>query len=206
MTEQTAIVPGVNALVDTKDFKFRFKKDKLENKRPDVELKIAVPSTEGLIDIITKGGKGLELVFDSMYDTMRAAIGNYVGDNLEVNQANFPHDKYTWDAIANQPREDRRVAYSEEDFKAFSDDYMAIMPALTNKSTEAIGLALQVYQKKFSIVKTNKPVLKKLQAQLALYVEHTKKGEDFSEILDVLTKKLETYLASDDVEQLIANL
>jgi hypothetical protein len=63
-----------------------------------------------------------------------------------------------------------------------------------------------VYVNKFSIVKTNKKVLEKLNDQLTIFVENTKNGEDFADIIELLQGKLELYLNSNDVELLINNL
>jgi 4-hydroxy-3-methylbut-2-enyl diphosphate reductase IspH len=80
------------------------------------------------------------------------------------------------------------------------------MPALTNKSVEAVTTATVVYLKKFAQIKTEKKSLEKLKEQLAIYTQNTKRGEDFAEILDLLDRKVNLYLKSDDVENLIANL
>jgi hypothetical protein len=80
------------------------------------------------------------------------------------------------------------------------------MPSVTNKSAEAVGNAVSVYLKKFAQVKSNKPVLAKLKEQLGLYMEHTKSGDQFQEILDLLISKVDAYLSANDVELLIQNL
>ena len=80
------------------------------------------------------------------------------------------------------------------------------MPAVTSKSVEAVTNATVVYLKKFSIVKTNKEVLSKLKDQLALYMEHTKNGDQFTEILELLVSKADSYLNANDVELLVQNL
>lgn len=203
------INPAFDKSVDQADFKFRFKKDKLDNQRPTVEIKGFVPSIEGIVSILEKGGKGLDLLKDAMYDVIRDAIGSDVGDNEKFDQAFYDANatKYSWDAIANQPREDRRAsAISKEVWETFASDYIAVMPGVTNKDVEAVTNATVVYLKKFSLVKTNKPVIKKLKEQLGLYMEHSKHAEQYQEILDLLIRKADTYLEANDVEMLVANL
>lgn len=199
------IVPNSDKLVDMKEMKFRFKKDKLGAQRPTVEIKAPVPSVEGIVAILEKGGKGLELLLEVCFDTVRGAIASYVGDNENASQETIPFDKYTWEAIATAPRAERK-SIADEIWEAFAKDYIEVMPGVTGKSVEAVTNATAVYLKKFSIVKTDKVVLNKLKDQLALYMEHTKKGEEFAEILELLNGKLDAYLKANDVELLIQNL
>lgn len=194
------------ATTELKDAKFRFKKDKLGNQRPTVELKIAVPTfPAGLAEIAEKGGKGLELLMEVIYDTVRGAVASYVGDNENAAQDNVPWDKFTWDAIANAPRAERRTI-SDEVWEAFAKDYIEVMPSVTGKSVEAVTNATVVFLKKFTIVKTNKPVISKLKDQLGLYMEHSKNAEQFAEVLEMLVSKADALLAANDVELLVQNL
>lgn len=229
--QSPAIVATFDKTLDAKDFKFRFKKDKLGNQRPTVEIKAGVPSVEGIISILEKGGKGLELLQDALYDVVRSAIANDVADDEKFAQATADTatltlkevtgkdaagkeivvettlPKYSWEAIANQPREDRRASLiPEETWTDFAKSYQAIMPGVTGKSAEAVANATVVYLKKFSIVKSNKEVLSKLKDQLALYVENAKDAEQFQEVIDLLLKKVDTYLGANEVEQLVQNL
>ena len=196
-----------NSLLDVKDMKFRWKKDKLDNQRPTIEAKGFVPSVEGIAAIFNNQGKGLELLQEVMYDTIRSSVADYLNENEGATAESIDWTKFTWDAIANQSREDRRASsITPETWEAFAKDYIAIMPGITNKNEEAVTNATIVYLKKFSIVRTDKDTLSKLKNQLSLYVEHTKNGEQFQEILTLLFKKLDVYLKSDDVAQLVANL
>ena len=201
------ITPNFDSSVDAKDFQFRFKKDKLGNQRSPVILKAGVPSVEGIVAILELGGKGLELLQDAMYDTVQAALRAWVADTENASQETCDLSKFTWDAIANQPREDRRSsAISEEQWTAFSADYAAIMPSVTGKTAVQIGNAIEVFVKKFSMVKTNKPVLNALKVQLGLYMEHSPAASNFEDILELLTRRIETLLKADDVDQLVNNL
>jgi len=207
-TVQT-IAPSFDKTADQADFKFRFKKDKLDNQRPTVEIKGLVPSVEGIVVILEKGGKGLSLLQDAMYDVIRNQLASEVADNEKFDQAFYDANaaKYSWEAIANIDRQDRRAAsISEETWAAFAKDYIEVMPGVTNKSIEAVTNATIVYLKKFSIIKTDKTSINKLLPQLALYIEHSPNAEQFTEILDLLNRKAEGYLGADDVEKLVNNL
>jgi hypothetical protein len=206
-TTTTPVTANFNNQVDTKDFAFHFKKDKLGNKRASVELKLPVPSVEGIVAILTKGGKELELLQDAMYDVIRSQAASIVSDDEKASQANFDLTKVTWDFIANMPKADRRSSSIDSAvWEAFAKDYIEVMPAVTNKSVEAVTNATVVYLKKFSIVKTNKDVLAKLKDQLGLYMEHSKNADQFSDILELLVSKVDAYLGANDVELLVSNL
>lgn len=193
--------------VDAKDFSFRFKKDKLGSQRATVQVKAGVPSIEGIVQILETGGKGLELLQDAMYETIQAALRSWVSDNENASQETLDLSKFSWDAIANQPREDRRSgAISEEQWAAFSVDYASVMPSVTGKSAAQVGAAVEVFLKKFSLVKTNKPVLNILKVQLGLYMEHSPNASNFEDVLELLTRRIEAYLKADDATQLIDNL
>ena len=201
-----ATIDQTQSTTELKDAKFRFKKDKLGNQRPTVELKIAVPTfPAGIAEIAEKGGKGLELLMEVIYDTVRGAVAGYVGDNENAAQDNIPWDKFTWDAIANAPRAERKTI-SDEVWEAFAKDYIEVMPSVTGKSVEAVTNATVVFLKKFTIVKTNKPVISKLKDQLGLYMEHSKNAEQFAEVLEMLISKADALLAANDVELLVQNL
>lgn len=208
MTANVAtITPNFDSTIDAKEFNFRFKKDKTGNQRRAVSLIAGVPSVEGIVKILETGGKGLELLQDAMYDVIRGSLASWVGDNENASQETLDLAKFTWEAIANQPREDRRAnAIPAEQWEAFATDYQAVMPAVANKSAEQVANATVVFLKKFSIVKTNKPVIEALKTQLALYTENSPNAESFADILELLVRKADTYLASDDVEQLVSNL
>ena len=204
MTEVTA---NFDKTVDVKDFSFHFKKDKLGNKRPSVELKLPVPSVEGIVAILEKGGKELELLQDAIYDVIRSQAAAIVSDDEKASQATFDTSKILWTAIANMPKADRRSsAIDTAVWEAFAKDYIDVMPGVTGKSAEAVTNATVVYLKKFSMVKTNKDVLSKLKDQLGLYLEHSKNADQFAEILDLLVSKADSYLSANDVELLVQNL
>jgi hypothetical protein len=194
--------------VDFQKASFRFKKDKMGNTRPKVELdNLPVPSYEGIVQILENGGKELELLRDAMYDVVRGVVSEWVAADEGNTKEKFNPADFSWAKIATMPKEDRRSSQiPDETWKAFAEEYIEVMPGATGKSKEAVANAVEVYLKKFSIVKTNKPVLTKLKEQLGIFMEVTKKGDDFQDILDLLLKRLDTYLAADDVQALIANL
>ena len=202
--DQTAAVAAVQA-TENKPFKFRFNKDKMGNQRKTVELSLPVLTFAGVIAALEVGGKQAELVLEVCADTIRKAAASIVGDNEGIAQDTFPMDKISWDAIANQSRAERQ-SIADEVWEAFCKDYIEVMPSVTGKKVEAVTNATIVYLKKFSIVKTDKATIGKLKDQLALYMENSKNAEQFTEILDLLLNKADTYLSANEVQLLVSNL
>lgn len=207
MTDATAIVPGVDKLVDLKECSFNFKKDKLGNKRPSVKGSIPIPSVEGFIAIIEAGGKGFELLQDAAYDLVRGVVAEDVANNEALKElSELDMSKYSWEKIATMPKEDRRSSsIPEETWKAFCDDYIKVMPPLTQKSVEAVTNATLVYLKKFAPWKSDKNTISKLKGQLAIYADQPS-AEQFSEILELLVRRADTYLAANDLTLVASNL
>ncbi len=207
MNATPEIVSGVNKLVDQRECAFNFKKDKLGNKRPQVKGTIGVPSVEGFIAIIEAGGKQFELLQDAAFDLIRSVVAEDVGANESLKDlAELDHSKYSWEAIANMPKEDRRSsAIPEETWKAFADDYIKVMQPLTGKSLEAVTNATVVYLKKFAPWKSDKKTITLLKQQLAIYAEQPS-AEQFAEILDTLIRRADTYLAANDLSAVASNL
>lgn len=193
------------SLVSFQDFKFRFNKDKMGNKRPTLEFKAPVPSFQGIQSILENGGKGLELLNDAIYDVVRDAVAGFVNDDLAFDPTKFDFSQVTWEAIANRPRAER-ATISQEQWEGFAADYISVMPGVAKKTVEQCTNATLVYLKKFTIVKSDKDTLGKLKDQLTLYISNSPNAEQFADVLEVLMSRLDTYLKADDVKQLVANL
>ena len=185
-------------------FNFRFKKDKLGNKRPNLELKLAVPSVAGIVEILKAGGKQLELLQDAIYGTIKSQANEIVGAREDISQENFPMSEIAWEFIANMPKAER-ASITAEQWEAFGQDYLAVMPGLTGKNADQVGLAINIYLKKLAPAKTNKPVLGVLKQQLAIYME-TPNAEQFSDVLELLTRRLDAYLSAEEPVLLASNL
>lgn len=193
--------------VKSMEFKFRFKKDKLGNQRPEVKLQVPVPTLTGLVEILTSGdAKQFQLLQDSCYDVIRDVLSSMVAEKEDISQENLDLSKLTWAAIANMPKEDRRSSsIPEELWAAFVADYIAVMPGLTSKSEDAVKNATEVYVRKFAPWKSQKGIISKLKEQLALYAG-TPNAEQFSDILDLLVRRADAYLAADDLAAIAGNL
>ena len=188
---------NTNETTVAQKFTFRFKKDKLGNKRAPVELNLPVPTISGIVEILKAGGKELELLNDAIYGVVKSVASEIVADNANISQDNFPTAQVLWTAIANMPKAER-ATIPQEQWDGFAADYLAVMPGLTGKSADQVGLATQIYLKKFVMVKTNKPILGKLKEQLALYME-TPNAENFQDVLELLLRRVDAYLSAEEL-------
>lgn len=203
MTDTTTEV-NTNEPTVLQKFAFRFKKDKLGNKRAPVELTLPVPTISGIVGILKAGGKELELLNDAIYSVIKSVAAEIVAEKSDVSQDNFPVNQVFWTAIANMPKAER-ATIPQEQWDGFAADYLAAMPGLTGKTADQVGLAVQIYLKKFTQVKTNKPILGKLKEQLALYME-TPNAENFQDVLELLVRRVDTYLTAEEAVILAENL
>ena len=197
MTDTNTSEVNTNEATVLQKFTFRFKKDKLGNKRAPVELNLPVPTISGIVDILKAGGKELELLNDALYGVVKSVAAEIVADNANISQDNFPIAQVLWTAIANMPKAER-ATIPQEQWDGFAADYLAVMPGLTGKSADQVGLATQIYLKKFAMVKTNKPILGKLKEQLALYME-TPNAENFQDVLELLLRRVDAYLSAEEL-------
>jgi hypothetical protein len=78
------------------------------------------------------------------------------------------------------------------------------MPGVTGKTAEQVGNAAKIFLNKFQAVKTNKPVIKLLQGQLAMYLNSSPNAESFMECVEFLNNKAETLLSVDEASLLEA--
>jgi hypothetical protein len=188
------------------EFKFRFKKDKLGNQRPTVVIQAPVPTADGIVKMLTDGDqKQFSLVQEACYSIVRDVLGGFVAED-NFDPAAFDISKLFWQNIANMPKEDRRSStIPEELWTGFVADYCAVMPAVSGKTADQVKNATEVFVKKMVPVKTNKKLTEKLKEQLALYSAQPS-AEAYSDILELLIKRCDTYLAADDMKSVLENL
>ena len=212
MTDQAnQIQANFDNKVDIKEYKFHFKtvKDKesgIETKRPTIEMKLPVPSVEGIIAILEAGGKELELLQSAVEAIIVSQARSILGDNETMTAETFPLDQCLWNFIANMPEAEKRGrGIPKEVWEEFAADYIEVMPAITGKTSEQVALAAKLFLNKFQQVKTNKPVIDKLREQLAVYANNSKQAENFIDCIKFLDDKAEDLLQADETA-LLANL
>jgi hypothetical protein len=200
-----------NNLVDIRETNFNFRtvkdaKTGIETKRPTVALPVPVPSLEGIVEILSKGpGKEVDLLVEAVTAVILEQAREYINEHEEVNADNFPYEMLSWETIANLPKAERRGGgISKEVWEDFAKDYVEVMPGVTGKKKESVEMAAKVFVAKFAGATTNKPVLKLLQQQLAVYASNTTQGEQFAPCIEFLMNKLEKLLNTDETNLLLA--
>ena len=200
-------IPASITNVKLEPVKFNFRKDKeLGTKRPSVELAIPVPTIDGILAILSAGGKALDLLQEAMYNVIYDQARAQVDVDESIDQSKLDLTKLSWEAIANLPKAERTATgIPKEVWEEFGKDYIEVMPAVSGKSAEAIGNASKLLVGKLQGCKTNKKILSFLKEQIAVWFAHTANAENFADVYEFLDKKAETLLKADD-SALLANL
>lgn len=202
----TGIKAAFDNKVDVKEIKFGFRSDELGNRRPTVILQLPVPSVEGLVAIIEKGGPGLNLLLEAAADVVATRARAIVNENDAISQDTFNYNEVSWDELAKiEPGERRGGGIPKETWAEFAADYIAVMPGITGRTLQQIENAVKILLSKFSAYKSNKPVLAVLRDQLGLYINSSPNAEQYQDCVAALLGKANTLLALTD-EQLTANL
>lgn len=190
--------------------KFRFNKDSETGfQRPSVEVEVPVPSYQGLIKILTEaetanGKKAFDLLQQAATRVIIDELRSYVADNSNANQDTIPWEKFTFEAISQIPQGIRGVsAIAKELWEKFAKAYVAVMPALTNSTPEVAAARVSVLVQKFRPLTGNpdrKKIIENLMNTLAIFVESNAPDmEEFSPILEFLTKKADELKAEDTI-------
>ena len=191
----------------SKEQKYSFREDKeLGSRRPTIQLNVRVLTVEGIIDIIQKGGKGLELLLETVADVIVKEARLQVDEKEDISQYTFDESKVTWDYIAELPKAERRGGgISKEIWELFAKDYIGVMPSITGFNADKIGNQAKLIIGKFQGCKTNKPILTFLSEQLDVYFANTVNAEEYVECYEFLKTKAVTLLAQDETS-LLKNL
>lgn len=169
-------------------------------KRETIKLNLPMPTFAGIVEAM-QDEKQLAFITDLIEEAIIGAARDQVGDDSKpVNsQDELDISKLTLAFIANQPKAERRGGgIGKEVWEEFAKDYVEIMPAIANKSPEAVGNASKLFLAKFQPVKTQKKVIAYLQQQLALWFQNTKRADDFSECYEFLNEKATNLLKQDE--------
>lgn len=179
--------------------------------KPDsIELQLKSLEVDDVLSIIEKGGKGVEFLLETLNDAIYREARNIVSDAMDakkvVDQALIDANSTAmdWETIANKPKAERRGnGISEDDWKAFAEDYKAVMAiVLPNKTAEQIATAATHLAAKFSKCRFNKEVIEALRGYLASWFANTPNKEDFATVFEALDNRAETLLAADNTSKL----
>jgi hypothetical protein len=196
-------------LAVAKEFNFAFRKHKDDVtgeivKKPSIKLALPVPTSDGLVEALADE-KVMSFVLDVLADELKAAARVQVDDATKpvTEQSELDLTKINLLFLANQPKSERGgPKIPEEQWESFGRDYMAIMPEATGRPVESVQIGLNLFLKKLAPVKNQKDVLRKLQSLLNTYITTTENGEEFTDVLEYLTGRLETLLSAEEVNLL----
>lgn len=200
---------------ESKKFDFHFKKEKIKNaagevigegkKHPSFSAELPVPSAEGIVAILTNGGKGLELLQEvvgaAIFEQAKQLIKELRAANPEgeVKPEQIDVAKLAWDFIANIPKAERKgLGISDDDFDSFFEDYRAIMPKVTGKDADRIEKHVAIFKKRLSSVKNDKKAIGILRDMLLLWAGNTATMDENQEVYDYLLKRADTLLAEEE--------
>lgn len=207
--------PVVQIPTEPKEVSYHFKKEKVKNEKgevigegkklPTVKTSIPVPTADGLLAIISAGGKPLELLQEMMQDVVyergRQLINAFREQNSdkEVTPDVIDAAQLDWNVIANLPKSERRgLGISDEDFEQFFEDYKGVMPLATGKDLDRIEKHVAIYKRKFATVRNDKKALGVLNDMLALYAASTASMEENQAVYEYLKKRVETLLQEEE--------
>lgn len=202
-TEATEATEGQTFIKKPVAFHFR-KDDKTGIKRDSIELHVDVPTAEGLAEVFNEGGRGLQKVLMLMEDAICEHIRKVLSTNKTLTAATFPMDQATWQAFVDVPDAEAAArGIPKALWDEFKKDYIAVMPTLIGKSVEAVTTAAKILiDNRFSNVKTDKPVVSKLQEYLAIYATKAPNAASFAACITALDDKATALLAAESSDLL----
>ena len=216
-------IPNPDKFHQLQDIKFSFRKvtdeaTKVETKRPTIETKLPMLNFDGVVKILTDKSEGVEgsqkpydLLMGAVFSVYESAIKDFLSDNPSVTSENFPYEKFTWDAIANQPESERKGrGIAKEIWEDFVKSYINVMPGLTGKPKENIERQASIFAQKLNPLKNHEQkeqILPKLKESLTVYINGA--GEDaetYAACVEFLSNKADSILNSDKDANLLQNL
>jgi hypothetical protein len=209
------IVVNHDKNVDLTPFKFNFRsvtdeETQTTTKRPSIELKLPIPSLEGIAAILMGGdAKQQALLIEAVTNIIGDAARDYVNDNTSVTAETFDVSKITFEAIANQEQEARKSrAIDKEAWKAFSDAYIAHIPGTVNTTKDKAALHVKFYVGKFNSLvghPNRDSAIDKFLELLTIFTTTHPKAEEHEQVLTYLmerAKKIKSAKPADLLDSL----
>lgn len=213
--ESTAIVANHDPMVDYKDISFGFRKTKdaetgIETKRENINVRLPIPSVEGIVAILEAGGNELELLQSAVESTIYDYCRSLLNDDPKIDEDNFPFDKVTWHAIANLPTSDKRGrGIAKEVWEGFLDSYTEHMPAAIDRDPDVVKKQASHLSNRFQVLKTHErknELLPKFIEMLTIYSNVAPDADEYSACVEFLVNKAEEYMEADVSADLADNL
>lgn len=202
-------------VVNGREFKYFFKTEKMVDaegneigegrKHPDVKAVLPVPTAEEVVQMIAAGGPAAQLIMDSIYDTIflagRAQINAWREQNPEgtFTATNFDLDKLTLTAIALTPKKERGGwSPSEEDLKAFIEDYKNTMVSRVGYDPKKVGNHCKNFEKGLTKIRTEKPILAKVKELLTMWAAHSEAVDEHSQTFDWFNARIDRWMKAEE--------
>ncbi len=199
---------------------FHFRKEKVKDeegkeigevkKHPSVTIPLPIPTKDEVLAIMTAPSEGegnraaeqkfiLDLVMDAYYGQAREQINAYRDSNKDatVTADIIDYSKLTILALATMPAGERGNKISDEDLKAFLEDYAAIMPAALQKSADKIKAQASLLEKGLRTVKSDKKVLEVMNNVLTVWAANTANLEEHQAVYDMFAARLKKWLTAE---------
>lgn len=206
-------------------FKFTFKtraiKDAAGNeigrtkKHPAMEVEIPVLSPDEVIAILSAKNedgtfvnpKSAELILSSLADVPYQQARSQFDDIIEsfgaddskvLTPAGLNLDQLSWEYIANLPPSTRgATAITEEEYKAFFADYVAVVVSATGAEVARVENHTKCFAKPTE-VKGNKRAIGLLLTGLNTYAANSPNLEEHARIVDRLVNKFDTWAKAEE--------
>jgi hypothetical protein len=202
---QLASIPEAAYTPEVVNFSFRSKEENgVKTKRETLKFDIPHITWTGLTQALSSDPKVREFMISVVNNEIDNAVRAQLNDNEKLSKAEeLDYTKLNLVYLANQPKSERAGnGISQDTWKAFQQDYISVMPALINRSAEQIATAAKVFTQRLQPVKTNKPVLSKLEEYLTVWFTNTETPEDFADVFTFLSEKIKVFLNTSDEDML----
>lgn len=201
---------------DAKEVSYHFKKEKIRNsagevigegkKLPSIKISPPIPNSEGLLAIISAGGKDLELLLDAAADVVYSRVRDLVNevrsklpDGQELKTEMVDLSQAAWSVIANIPKAQRKgLGISDEDWEDFAADYRSIMPQATNKDADRIEKHIKLFKSKFAQCRNDKKALGVLAEMLDVWAANTGAMDDNQTVFEYLKGRATSLMQEEE--------
>lgn len=200
------------------NYKFNFKSRKITNeageeigrtkKQESVIATLPVPSSEEIINYLSQPDSAVaklirdavsRIVVDAARDQFDEVIDGFGDDaSKSVTAGHLDYDKLTLDFISTIPPSQRGgTALTDDDWKSFFEDYLAVMVQVTGKEEKRIKNHIDLF-KKPQKAKSAKDVLQVLIDQLDIYMASSANLEDTAVCAERLRNRFDKWLTEPE--------
>lgn len=204
--------------MESLEYKFNFKSRAIvdtegnvvgRTKKPESLIcAVPVPSPEEIAQLVVKGDAVAKLITSAVATAIIEQARGQFNDTLEsfgdddtrvLTADVLDFSKLTLEYIASIPPTQRgAAAITDDEWKFFFTDYVAVMMAATGKDATVLGRGVDLF-KKPQKTKGNKPVLTKLIEMLDIYMANTTALEDTAPAASRLRNKFQSWNDAEEV-------